>query len=130
MTKHKVTGDTSDGFHTFDELYEHRHLLFLSLAAAIEKIRIVSNPFGPKHVWRSEFHSDNELVFGGEWFVMGIFTQHGEQITYHLPMKYWKETQWVHTLSIAPDWDGHTSKDVAKRLKKLVKNYLKPQFKF
>jgi hypothetical protein len=27
----KDMGDVSDGYHTFNELYEHRHMLFLML---------------------------------------------------------------------------------------------------
>jgi hypothetical protein len=41
-----------------------------------------------------------------------------EYITYHLPMKYWDRAN-VIELERAPEWDGHTSKDVLKRLASL-----------
>jgi hypothetical protein len=50
---------------------------------------------------------------------MGINTEQGEQISYHLPDKYWNETSMVSTLDKAPEWDGHTSTDVLERLKQL-----------
>jgi hypothetical protein len=53
------------------------------------------------------------------WFILGMFSRKGFQITYHLPEKYWKRLHNVPTLDKAPKFDGHTSKDVIKRLKKL-----------
>ncbi len=53
------------------------------------------------------------------WFVMGIGKDVGKQLSYHLPMSYWDETNFVETLSHAPLWDGHTTADVLVRLKTL-----------
>ena len=33
----KVDGNTSDGYHTFNELYEHRHLLFITVLNAFNE---------------------------------------------------------------------------------------------
>lgn len=107
------SGHLSDGYHTFDELYAHRFELFFSLCR-----EICSNPryqCGQKsEVWRSTKHSDGGGYPG--WFLLGIGKAKGEQITYHIPMARWGECGFAQTLDIAPDWDGHTSDDVLKRL--------------
>ncbi len=106
----EITGQTSDGYHTFDELYEHRIALFLALCN-YAKDNIT--------VWRSKLHSDGSAIDG--WFVMGIGTMYGRQITYHLPMSRWDDAGFVMTLDRAPPFDGHTSADVLKRLEKFFK---------
>jgi hypothetical protein len=103
----------SDGYHTFDELYDHRVQLFITLC------KKVANENGYGYVWRSKLHSD-ESSFDG-WFVMGIDKDKGRQITYHLPMSKWDETSdlMIETLPVAPEFDGHSSDDVLKRLQAL-----------
>ena len=105
------TNQISDGYHTFGELYEHRHSLCLALMKAL-----------PEHSWFSLKHSDGELCFGdGEWFVAGI-TLPGmsipSDITYHLPIRLWTVAQrtGAKELEQAPKWDGHTSLGVISRL--------------
>jgi hypothetical protein len=106
-----VNGSTSDGYHTFDELYEHRVSLFIALCSEVD----ARTPTG--YVWRSKLHSDGSKFDG--WFVMGIGTQPGEQITYHLPLSRWDDTEWLGTEFMrAPDFDGHTSADVLQRLRR------------
>lgn len=99
----------SDGYHTMDELYDHRITLFIALARSLRAHK----------VWRSKRHSDGELAFGGTWFVLGIGVEAGKQITYHIPIERWEETNFAFTVETAPEWDGHTSADVIERLKKL-----------
>lgn len=70
-------------------------------------------------VWRSRRHSDGELAFGGDWFVLGIAKSSSFQMTYHLPIGKWGETEFAETLEKAPEYDGHTSDDVLIRLKNL-----------
>lgn len=108
---------TCDSYHTFDELYEHRITLFIALCKQIEEQDQMS--IGENNVWRSKKHSDGELAFGGTWFVLGIFKEKGKQLTYHLPIGKWNETNFADTLDKAPDYDGHTSDDVLERIKKL-----------
>lgn len=101
-------GNISDGYHTFNELYDHRITLFIALC---RKIRDADT-------WRSRLHSDGTM-FEGQ-FVMGIFDFPGGQITYHLPLSRWDETEFVaETLDYAPKWDGHSPSDVIERLKRL-----------
>ena len=112
----KNVGEVSDGFHTFNELYEHRIALFIALCA----IHHHFNAQGKTHampVWKSRKHSDNICIDG--WFIMGINKIEGAQITYHLPDKYWEKTKFAKTLPSAPEWDKHTSADVVDRLSRL-----------
>jgi hypothetical protein len=110
----KVTGDNlqiSDGYHTFDELYDHRMELYIQLCKCINIIN------GQGTVWRSWLHSDGSKF--DDWFVLGVDKAEGTQITYHLPASAWGRTSFAETLDKAPEFDGHTSADVLERLKKL-----------
>lgn len=109
------TNSISDGYQTFGELYEHRIANFIALCRNLK----AGNNNKSRHIWRSKKHSDGELAFGGEWFVLGINFVPGEQITYHLPIADWNKTDFAEELPTAPAWDGHTSDDVLKRLAKL-----------
>lgn len=74
MTEQIDTGLISDGYHTFNELYEHRHALMLALMKAV-----------PQHSWFSRRHHDGELCFGdGEWFIVGAELPDSGTVTYHL----------------------------------------------
>jgi hypothetical protein len=106
IAKLEQTGDISDGYHTFDELYEHRIELYIALCKT------------QKEVWRSKLHSDGSYFNG--WFILGINKEKGKQITYHLPISKWNNCDFAETLNIAPKWDGHTSNDVLNRLQFLV----------
>jgi hypothetical protein len=100
-------GEVSDGYHTFNELYEHRHALFIALCRHWQM---------PSLCWRARQHADGSMYDG--WFVMGLTTMRGKvtQITYHLPIRLWDRTNFAHTFDYAPEWDGHTSSDVIERL--------------
>ncbi len=115
-SKHYHQPCTCDGYHTFDELYEHRITLFIALCRYLSVKGVFKNP---PHLqsWRSTFHSDGTEWRG--WFILGIGKKKGEQITYHLPESKWSETDFAETLPHAPEFDGHTSEDVLQRLKRL-----------
>jgi hypothetical protein len=106
-----VAMQVSDGYHTMDELYNHRITLYIALCKSVRL---------EKDVWRSKKHSDGELCFGtGMQFVLGIGIVSGEQITYHIPSERWDECDFADTRRMAPEWDKHTSADVLERLKNL-----------
>lgn len=116
MEKITITGAQmvcSDGYHTFDELYDHRMTLYIALCRILKE--------GDHNgIWRSRYHSDGELCFGtGTMFVLGIGTEKGKQITYHIPVERWDETDFAPTLDLAPERDGHSSEDVLTRLKSM-----------
>ena len=113
-----------DGYHTFNELYEHRIRLYIALCRVYATMNKQSKLLGLKpltdSIWRSKKHSDGKICFGkDDIFIMGINKEKGEQITYHLPMEKWNETEFAETLDQAPEFDGHSSDDVLDRLKKL-----------
>lgn len=100
------TGQISDGYHTFDELYAHRVRLFSALMRA-----------HPDKSWWSFKHHDGSVWDG--WIIAGIDTPAGPA-TYHLPVseiEFFNEG--VRQLRRGKEWDGHTSDDVLERLKSL-----------
>lgn len=94
----------TDGFHTFQELYEHRHALFINL--------LHSNP---SISWRANVHEDGTMYDG--WFIAGMNLPTG-MISYHLPVDMWEmlDGSLIATTNKAPKWDGHSPDDVVKRL--------------
>lgn len=101
----------SDGYHSFAELYEHRHALCLALMRA-----------KPDVFWYSRRHHDGELCFGdGQWFIVGANLPTG-QISYHLPIALWPAavTTGAQELEYGKEWDGHNPDDVVDRLMKWV----------
>ncbi len=113
--------EVSDGYHTFDELYEHRVTLFIAFCKLYEghvAPAVFATAAGrTRDAWRSKLHSDGTSYEG--WFILGINKEEGKQITYHLPMSRWEETDFAETLEKAPEFDGHTSADVLERIKSL-----------
>lgn len=98
----------SDGYHTFAELYDHRHSLALALMRAL-----------PDVCWFSQRHNDGELPFGSaDWFIVGADLPAGA-ITYHLPIELLSLAQQTGAaeLSVGRPWDGHTANDVIERLR-------------
>jgi len=116
VTVEGIMRSPSDGYHTFDELYDHRISLFITLCRFLEQEESQS-PESPHRVWRAKVHSDGSRY--EDWFLLGIGEKEGRQITYHIPMNRWQEADFAITLDRAPFFDGHTSQDVLERLKKL-----------
>jgi hypothetical protein len=103
------TSQLSDGYHTFAELYEHRHALCLALMRAM-----------PQHCWYSLRHADGERCFGGaDWFIVGIELPGGSSVTYHLPAELYAIAQATGAAELEKGrpWDGHTAADVVSRLR-------------
>lgn len=96
-------GEISDGFHTFNSLYNQRLYLWAALVKAYKD-----------KAWKSKKHDDGEPCFGGGWFLVGITTPAGDY-TYHCEMKDWDLFD-CKVLDKAPKFDGHTDKDVSRVL--------------
>jgi hypothetical protein len=94
----------SDGFHTFAELYEHRHALACALARAI-----------PGAAWRTRQHEEGAAPMYEGMFLLGIDLPTGP-VSWHLPDGYWYLLDGVRELARAPHWDGYTPADVVGRL--------------
>jgi hypothetical protein len=99
-------GEISDGYHTIEDLYKHRNLLFVHLCKQLHSS-------GKAEVWRSIKDANGSLSKG--WFLLGLHKEDGDQITYHLPIEFWNVTMFAETLDRGL-WDGHTSDDVLNRL--------------
>lgn len=100
-------GEISDGYHTFNELYEHRMFLFSIICKQ-----------NRKNAWRSKLHADGTMY--ENFFIVGISTPNGDY-SYHYHMDDWDYFFGIRTLERAPDWDGHMPKDI-NRLFSLLKN--------
>jgi len=100
------TGSISDGYHTFDELYEHRCLLFLNLCLA-----------RPEKVCWSRKNREGQSWHG--WVILTLQTEAG-QISYHVPDSYTEYFSGFTQLAENTIYDGHTSQDVVARLKMLA----------
>lgn len=98
-------GNYSDGYHTFNELYHHRAILFATLCAAYEHL-----------AWKSKVHSDGSMY--DDMFIVGIDTPNG-QATYHYNLDLWDIFK-VKELDSAPEWDGHSSNDAIERIQSLI----------
>ena len=98
------TGKASDGYHTFDDLYDHRCHLFVALMRS-----------NPSIAWRANNHEDGTMFDG--WFVAGMHLPSGD-ISYHLPVAMWETLDGLQiaTSNKAPKWDGHTAADTVNRL--------------
>lgn len=102
------SGQVSDGYHTFNELYDHRCTLFLALMKA-----------HPALSWISTKHHDGSEWDG--WFIAGIKAPTGD-VTYHLPARMWSlacETG-AAILETGMWWDGHTPAQVVERIQAWV----------
>lgn len=102
----EINGDTSDGYHTFNELYHHRAVLFSVIVKAFQD-----------KAWKSKKHHDGTMYDG--MFIVGIDTPRG-QATYHYDIDpYWDIFE-CPELERAPEWDGHTPEEAIDRIGKLI----------
>ena len=96
-------GEVSDGYHTFNSLYNQRLFLFAALVKAYKD-----------KAWKTKRHHDGEPCFGGGWFLVGITTPAGDY-TYHYELKDWDLFD-CKVIDKALEFDGHTDKDVTRVL--------------
>lgn len=100
-----ITGETSDGYHTFNELYHHRAVLFSVIVKAF-----------PERAWKSRQHHDGTMYSG--MFIVGIDTPEG-QASYHYDIDpYWDMFE-CRELERAPVWDGYTPAQAIERIGRL-----------
>ena len=106
-----ISENTSDGYHTFRELYRYRMLYnaaFFNMLARHTDIPVV----------KSRRHGDGESCFGGGWFIVMAQLPTG-QISNHYEDRYWG-LFYVPEAEKAPVWDGHTPNDAADRLESFL----------
>jgi hypothetical protein len=104
----QITENTSDGYHTFKELYAFRKAYNVALFNEWSKS-------GKCHVHKSWRHHDGELCFGGGWFIVVAVLPDG-QISNHYEAKDWELFDILDTEKALYEFDGHTGADVIARL--------------
>lgn len=107
----------SDGYHTFDELYEHRMIYNAAFAKLCTKHNI--------KVETSTRHSDGNLCFGGGWFIINILLPTGKLISNHYKTSnYHLFVKLPYSSTSKIKYDGHTTKDCLIRLEEYIKSDL------
>jgi hypothetical protein len=125
----------NDGYHTFNELYNHRMQLkhiMLQLEKITEKPEQLNDGYHTfselynhrmilfsiivnKHkniAWKSKLHHDGTMF--ENYFIVGIDTPKG-QFTYHYQLDNWDKFK-CKELKKAPLYDGHTPDDIIRLL--------------
>ena len=110
-----INGETSDGFHTFDELYKFR-MIFNALLV---------NEWASKWLYdihKSWNHFDWEKCFGGWWFIVTMELPTG-QVSFHYEDKYFDLFKCEYR-KIPNKWDWHTSLEALERLEKFLNDII------
>ena len=95
----EIDENTSDGYHTFGQLYYQRMMLFAVLVKEHKA-----------HSWKTRRHEDGKPCFGGGWFLVTIDTPDGPY-GYHYEDTYWDLFD-CKELPKAKHWDGYDENDV------------------
>ena len=122
-TKLERINELSDGYHTYDELYDFRKMynsvLFNEWATQPVSFNIdgsIKSKFDVHKSWR---HNDGELCFGGGWFIVSAMLPTG-LISNHYKEEDWDLFQIPEVEKALYEFDGHTPQDVLIRLKSLI----------
>ena len=122
----------SDGYHTFDELYQYRLMYNAGLVNMItytkSRYHDFHNPLDKITVYKSKKHNDGQNCFDGNWFIVVIETPWG-QISNHYELKDWDKFN-CKIIRKAHKYDGHTPQDCLERLNKLYSYLIKKVNKF
>jgi len=119
-TPSDVRGNYSDGYHTFNELYEFRKIYNALIFNEWARFEFDDRGGAPMYdVHKSWTHNDGELCFGGGWFIVVAVLPTG-QISNHYEAKDWDLFNVPEVEKAKYEFDGHTANDVLERLKSLV----------
>ena len=110
IQKLKDDGTMSDGYHTFNELYDYRKAYNAAFFNEIAK---------KYKVLKSKRHSDGEECFGGGWFIVMAELPTG-QVSNHYELKDWNLFK-CKVQEKADVWDGHTPAQALERAIKYIK---------
>lgn len=103
----KIDGSTSDGFHTFDELYAYRK--------AYHAMWVKANKGNAEYgIHKSLRHSSGEPCFGGGWFIVVASLPTG-QISNHYKLKDWDLFE-CEARELPDPYDGHTPAQSLQRM--------------
>jgi hypothetical protein len=107
--------DVSDGYHTFDELYEFRKVYNAALFNEWARQK-------KYEVHKSTKHFEGDECFGGEFFIV-VAILPGGQISNHYEMKDWDLFHIPAYDKVLYKYDGHTAKDVLERLRNITSRF-------
>jgi hypothetical protein len=122
-------GEFSDGYHTYNELYDFRKMynaaLFNEWAANKlwnPKWKNTGQPYNhcKYDVHKSWKHHDGKECFGGGWFIVVAMLPDG-MITNHYKEEDWDLFQIPVEEKAKYPFDGHNGQDVLERLRNLSK---------
>ena len=109
-------GEFSDGYHTFNELYDYRKAYNAAFFNELAKQ-------GLYDVHKSRLHSDGNIPFDNDnWFIVMAELPTG-QISNHYEIKDWDLFN-IPEKEKANVYDGHSPQDVYERLVKYLNNKL------
>jgi predicted nucleic-acid-binding Zn-ribbon protein len=108
QVKQVIDENTSDGYHTFKELYEFRK----AYNVALFNEWAMQNKYDVHKSWK---HNDGEECFGGGWFIVVAVLPSG-QISNHYEAKDWDLFKIPEEEKAKHPFDGHTGEDVINRL--------------
>jgi hypothetical protein len=103
----EITGETSDGYHTFNELYEYRKVY----NAALFNEWAQTGKYGVHKSWN---HSDGQPAFGGGWFIVVAKLPTG-QISNHYKAEDWEMFE-IDERYLPDEYDGHTPQVALQRM--------------
>lgn len=106
--KYELDENTSDGYHTFKELYEFRKIYNALLFNEWWRTNRIE-------VYKSKRHSDGELCFGGDWFIVVAILPTG-QISNHYEIKDWDLFKIPECDKSIYEYDEHTPQDTVIRM--------------
>jgi hypothetical protein len=123
-----LKGELSDGYHTFNELYEFRKLYNAALFNEWANPNTTRRFLDKKEmdgigsytgmlydVHKSWNHHDGTPCFGGGWFIVVAMLPTG-QISNHYKADDWELFKVPAVDKAKYEYDGHTAIDVMKRL--------------
>ena len=124
-TKLERINELSDGYHTYDELYEFTKMynatFFNEWAIPItchtptEDVILERPKYNVHKSWK---HHDGEPCFGGGWFIVSAMLPTG-LISNHYKAEDWDLFKVPEVEKALYEFDGHTPQDVLHRLKNL-----------
>ncbi len=112
-------GETSDGYHTFNELYEHRTGLLMALCNVLYELMRVNGysdeAIAKQGVFKSRLHDDGTMY--DDMFIAGINCADIGALwaTWHCEGEWWDLFD-IPEVDFATKWDGHTPADALERL--------------
>ena len=117
-----VTGKTFNSLGIVDKLNEQQDLIEELYDFRLTYNALLFNEWAENQkyeVYKSRRHSDGELCFDGEYFIVVANLPTG-QVTNHYHIRHWDMFKINEYEKVNEDFDGHTPSDVITRLKQVI----------